>query len=190
MSTVISDIRQVVRYWWIFVLSGILLILFSLVVFNQPAATYAMLTIWFEIAFIVNGLLEIAFALSNYRSLHGWGWHLAGGLFDLLLGGLLISNPVLAAASLPLFAGFWLLFRSIAIVGRTFDLAAAEWTDRGWLLGLGAAGLILSFLILYNPVLGAFTLVTWTALALFCIGVFYIYLGFHLKKFHRGRKNP
>src|SRR5579859_4754812 len=112
MSIFISDIRQVIRYWWIFPVSGTLLILFSVIVFIHPAATYAGLSIYFEIAFVVNGLLEIIFALNNHHSIQGWGWHLAGGIFDLLVGLLLVSNPVLAAVSLPLFAGFWLLFRS------------------------------------------------------------------------------
>jgi len=186
----ISEIRQVIRYWWIFPTSGTLLILFGAIVFAYSAAAYAGLTIYFEIAFVVNGVLEIVFALSNFRSMHGWGWHMAGGIFDLLVGVLLVSNPILAAVSLPFFAGFWLLFRSVSIIGRVFDLTTMPWSERSLLLVLGAAGLIFSFMILYNPVLGALTLITWTALALFTIGVFYIYLGLHLRKLREEeRKN-
>src|SRR5215469_9853954 len=93
----ITDIRKVINYWWIFIVLGALLIIFGLIVMNHPVATFAELTIFFSIAFIVNGLLEIAFAISNYRSVHGWGWHLAGGILDLVLGLILILTPVLAA---------------------------------------------------------------------------------------------
>ena len=178
---IVSDVRKVIRYWWIFIALGSLLILFGILVFNHPAATYANLTIFFEIAFLINGILELSFALGNYRSVHGWGWHLAGGIFDLMVGILLVSNPILAAVSLPLFAGFWLLFRSIAIIGRLFELPLDK-HERVSMLLLGLAGLVFSFMILYNPVLGAFTLVTWTSFALITIGLFYIFLGLHLKK--------
>ncbi|HWB92227.1 MAG TPA: DUF308 domain-containing protein [Puia sp.] len=179
---VITEIRQVVRYWWLFIVLGCALIVLGLGVMNQPVATFAGLSIIFECVFIVNGLLEIAFAISNYRSVHGWGWHLAGGILDLVIGALLIVNPVITAVALPYFVGFWLLFRSIAIIGRCFDLPVI-WPERAWMALLGVAGLIFSFMILWDPRLGVFSLVVWTAFAFITIGLFYIFLGLHLRKF-------
>jgi uncharacterized membrane protein HdeD (DUF308 family) len=183
MNKIISDIRQIIRYWWGFLVSGTALIFFGLFVIAHPAGTYAALSFYFTIAFLLNGVLEISFALINRRALRGWGWHLSGGLFDLAIGVLLVSDPVIAATAMSWFAGFWLLFRSISIIGRSFDLPLAEWQERLWMFLLGLAALVFSFMILYNPVLGAFTLVTWTALALISVGLFYIYLGVHLRKF-------
>lgn len=177
---IISEIRSVIRYWWIFIVLGSLLILFGLFIFNHPVATFAELSIFFALTFIVNGLLEIAFAMGNYRSVHGWGWHLAGGIFDLMIGGVLIINPILAAVSLPLFVGFWLMFRSIAIIGRCFDLPVI-WPEQAWMTVPGIAGLVFSFMILYNPALGAFSIVIWASFALISIGLFYIFLGLHLR---------
>lgn len=187
MSTIISEFRQIVRYWWIFAVSGTLLIVFGLLVFTFPSAAYGALTVYFIAAFVINGLAEIGFGILNRRRIHGWGWHLAGGLFDLTAGLMLLCIPVLAAVSLPLFAGFWLLFRSIAIIGRSFDLATIVAPERGWMQLLGLAGLVFSFMIVYNPSLGAFTLITWTALALLAIGLFYIFLGWHLREFYTPR---
>jgi uncharacterized membrane protein HdeD (DUF308 family) len=112
---------------------------------------------------------------------HGWGWHLAGGIFDLVIGGILLTNPVLAAVSLPLFAGIWLLFRSIAIIGRCFDLPL-QWPEKMWMGVLGTTGLIFSLMIFYSPGLGVFSVVVWAAFALISIGLFYIFLGLHLRK--------
>ncbi|MDR3714221.1 MAG: DUF308 domain-containing protein [Puia sp.] len=181
----ISEFRQVIRYWWIFLLLGAMLIFFGVGVFNHPVATYADLTIFFELAFVVNGLLEISFALLNRRSASGWGWHLAGGIFDLLMGILLVSNPILAAVSLPLFVSLWLLLRSISMIGRQFDLPVGG-GERLWMLFLGLCGIAFSFLIFYNPALGALTLVTWTSFALIAMGLFYISLGFALRKIRKG----
>ena len=179
---IITEIRQVVRYWWIFIVLGSVLIVLGLSVMNHPLATYAGLSVIFATIFIVNGLLEIAFGVGNYRSVHGWGWHLAGGILDLMIGALLVVNPVITAVALPYFVGFWLMFRSIAVIGRCFDLPVM-WPEKGWLMLLGVAGVIFSFMILWNPALGIFTLVVWTAFAFISIGLFYIFFGLHLKKF-------
>ena len=107
---------------------------------------------------------------------------LHGGMETIAYCMLAASGLVLAAVSLPYFAGFWLMFRSIAVIGRSFDLPTMKRPERLWMLVLGIAGLVFSFMILYNPVLGAFTLLTWTALALMAIGLFYIFLGLHFRK--------
>jgi len=178
--SMISEIRSVVRYWWLFLLLGALLMLFGLLVFDQPGMGYGNLTPYFVIAFLINGLFELGFALSNRGSVRGWIWHLAGGVFDLVAAGVLFFTPVLAAVSLPLFAGCWLLFRSVSIVGRCFDMPVV-WQERIWMTVLGVAGLVFSFLLLYGappPVSGLFL---WTGSALLSIGLFYIFLGIHLR---------
>jgi uncharacterized membrane protein HdeD (DUF308 family) len=178
--SMISEVRSVVRYWWLFVLLGSLLIFFGLLVFDLPGLGYANLTLYFVVAFLINGLSELGFAVNNRGTVRGWVWHLAAGIFDLLAAGVLFFTPVLAAVSLPLFAGSWLLFRSIAIVGRCFDLPVA-WEERLWMTMLGVAGLAFSFLVLYDasPVRGGLFL--WTGCALLSIGLFYIFLGVHLR---------
>ncbi|HVS98394.1 MAG TPA: DUF308 domain-containing protein [Puia sp.] len=179
--SMITSFRQVVRYWWVFIALGSSLIIFGLLLMAFPAAHFATLGIFFQIAIVINGTLEIGFALTNYRSVHGWAWHLAGGIFDLLIGGLLLFDPVITAVSLPLFVGFWLLFRSIAIVGRCFDLPAV-WPETAWMGLLGLAGLAFSFLILYNPALDVANLILLASLALISIGLFYVFLGSHFRQ--------
>jgi uncharacterized membrane protein HdeD (DUF308 family) len=46
----------------------------------------------------------------------------------------------------------------------------------------GLAGICFSFLMLYNPTLGVVSLVALAALALIAIGIFYIFLGLHLRQ--------
>ncbi|HVU94135.1 MAG TPA: DUF308 domain-containing protein [Puia sp.] len=184
--SMISEVRSVVRYWWLFLLVGMALLVFSLVVFGHPVASYGSLSPYFELAFVINGLAETGFALGNRRAVHGWGWHLAGGFFDLLVAGVLFFTPVLAAVSLPFFAGFWLLFRSISIAGRCFDLPVI-WQEKVWMALLGVAGLVFSFLVLYNPVPGNDGLSLWTACALLSVGLFYLFFGIHLRSWKDGR---
>jgi uncharacterized membrane protein HdeD (DUF308 family) len=178
--SILANVRTVIRYWWIFLLLGTLLIIFGALVFTFPAKAYADLTLFFILAFALNGLFELVFALTNHKKIAGWGWHLAGGIFDLAAAAVLFFTPVLAAVSLPLFAGFWLLFRSIAIVGRCFDLPVT-WPEKAGMLTLALGGVVFSFLILYYPVLGAVGLILWTGCALLTLGLFYTFLGLHLR---------
>ncbi|MCL6259856.1 hypothetical protein M3O96_12200 [Aquiflexum sp. TKW24L] len=52
----------------------------------------------------------------------------------------------------------------------------------GWLLASGALSVIFSMMILFNPTLGGLTIVVFTALAFFSLGLFNITLAFALKK--------
>jgi uncharacterized membrane protein HdeD (DUF308 family) len=181
----ISEVRSVVRYWWLFLLLGVLVLFFGLLVFALPGDGYGNLTPYFVIAFLMNGLFEGGFALSNRGLVQGWAWHLAGGAFDLLAAGVLYFTPVLAAVSLPLFAGCWLLLRSASIVGRCFDLPVI-WPEKIWMAMLGFAGLAFSFLVLYNAPPPGSGLFLWTSCALLSIGLFYIFLGIHLRGWKDG----
>jgi uncharacterized membrane protein HdeD (DUF308 family) len=101
MNTVFSQFGQIVRYWWLFLLSGSALIVFGVLVCLMPVAAYATLTGFFIAAFVLNGMAEIGFGVMNRGAIGGWGWHLAGGIFDFAAGLLLLVVPVLAAVALP-----------------------------------------------------------------------------------------
>jgi uncharacterized membrane protein HdeD (DUF308 family) len=154
--------------------------MFSILVLTHAVTTFAGLAIFFQIAFAVNGLIEIGFVQINRRSLRGWGWHLAGGIID-LAAAILLVNPVLAVVTLPVFAGGWLLFRSIAIIARSSLLAPTAPGQKGWMIMWGFAGLVFASFILYTPTSSVLPLLTWTGLGLLVIGIFYISLGFYLR---------
>lgn len=181
MDNMLSAIHSKIHNWWIFLLSGILLILLGCWVLIHPLAAYAGMSIYFSVALLVNGLFEIFFSITNRKLIHGWGWYLAGGIVDLAIGVILVSNLLLAATSLALLVGFWLIYRSVLAFGRSIQLKQMGLPDWGWLMVIGVIGLILSFMIIYNPLLGASTLVVWTGLALLAGGIFYIYFSFRLR---------
>jgi uncharacterized membrane protein HdeD (DUF308 family) len=184
--SMITEIKSITRYWWLFLPLGLVLIAFGLLVFTYLGTSYGNLAPYFVIAFLVNGVAETGFALANHHTIHGWGWHLAGGIFDLLAAAVLFFTPVLAAVSLPFFSGFWLLFRSISIAGRCFDLPVI-WQEKLWMALLGTAGLVFSFLILYNPIAGRDGITLWTGCALLSIGLFYLFFGIHLRGWKNGK---
>ncbi|MER3317146.1 MAG: HdeD family acid-resistance protein [Allomuricauda sp.] len=186
--TTLNTVRSATKNWWLSVLIGILYIFVGAWVFKTPLESYISLSIVFSAFIFVSGIFEIVFSISNRKEMDGWGWYLAGGILDFILGILLISSPVLTMAILPYFVGFWLLFRGIMALGASIQLGTLGVPGWGWLLVSGIATLIFSFLVLANPIFGGLSIVYMTAMAFIMIGIFRILLGFGLRKMRKSAK--
>ena len=182
MSNVIDQITTTIKNWWLYLIFGILLIAFSIWVVMTPLESYLGLAFAFSILVFANGVSHIYFSVSNRKDLDGWGWYLASGIMELIVGLILVVYPELTVVSLPFIIGFWLMFKSWFMVGTAFDLRRYGFLDWGWLLLLGIMLGILSFIMVVYPVLGGFTIVGWTAIAFLIFGISYIMLSLKLKK--------
>lgn len=112
-----------------------------------------------------------------------WGWMLAYGLLLVLIGGLAIAQPFITSFAAGLFLGCVLLGSGIVnlIAGITNHGWHGRWLDILWgLLSILAGGVML-----WNPMVGAFTLV-WTMGVWFIIsGILELLFGFGLS-YQRG----
>ena len=145
---ILSDIfRRSVKYWWISVLTGLLAIALGILFISTPQSALLSLAMLFAIGFLANGIFELAFTLSNKKSISGWGWNLVGAIIDILLGLLLISVPGITVFVLIYFVGFWLLFRSIWGLGASLELQTLGIKGWGWLLAFAILGVLFSFLL-------------------------------------------
>ncbi len=175
-----SSIKLVSPYWWLMLLGGLALIALGVWTFASPATAYLSLSLLFAIGILIAGILEIIFSLSA-TFVPGWGWLLAGGLFDSFIGGYLLAYPVLTMVVLPLLVGVWILFRGFMAVGHAFDARSRKLTGWGWLLFTGIVVILLAMLILANPAWGVVNIILWTGLAFIFAGIFRVYLSFRLR---------
>ncbi|MCC9073627.1 HdeD family acid-resistance protein [Flavobacterium sp. F-65] len=183
-NSLFKKVKKAIDYWYIPLLVGLLFVGIGVWSFITPLAAYLTLAFLFSISFLASGVFEIIFALSNRKKIDNWGWTLASGILGLVVGILLISNPLISITILPLYVGFVILFRSIMAIVIAFDLKSYRVPDWGNLLVLGILGIIFSFILLWNPIFAGLSLVYWTAFAFIAIGAFYIYFSFKLKKIH------
>jgi uncharacterized membrane protein HdeD (DUF308 family) len=165
----------------VYLLAGIGLFGLGIWVLSSPGAAFLGLTIYFATLVLFNGVANTIFALSNRARLRGWGWLLALGGAEILFGLYLLSQPIVAAGTLAFVIGFWLLLRSGATVANAFTLRRLGYRNWGWTLALGLVGVVLAFLVLSNPAIGALGAVTWLALALLVLGVAAFVLGLRLR---------
>jgi uncharacterized membrane protein HdeD (DUF308 family) len=134
------------------------------------------------IHFLITGIIEIVYAIFNRKGIANRGWALAGGIIDLLVGILLVSQPQMSMVILPVYIGFGILFRSIIAIGWSIELKRQEVGDWGNLLGIGILGSVFAFIMLWDPLFAGMTLVIYTAIAFLMIGLFQIYLAIRLRK--------
>lgn len=182
MSNIISQSIKTIKHWWLFLLSGILLILGSIYVFSTPQESYLSLAWLFSLLVFANGISNVIFSIANSKQLKGWGWYLTGGIFEVLIGVLLLSYPAITIILLPVFVGFWLLFKGINMIGNSFELKDLGILDWGWFLLLGVALVVVATSMILLPIIGHYTVIILTGFGLFILGLANIMLAFKLKK--------
>ena len=132
--------------------------------------------------------LEILFAVTNRKNISSWGWYLASGIIDLILGIYLMANIGLSMAVLPFIVAFWLMFRGFASTGYAMDLKRYGTRNWGWYMAFGVLAILCSIGIIWQPGLGALSLVYMIAYTLLIIGIFRVMLSFELKSLHKRNK--
>ena len=181
MGTIFGTVISSVKNWWWFIIKGLLMFVAGAAIFARPAEGYVSLSILFSVVIIAVGFTQIFFAVGNSGVLKGWGWTLASGIIDVLIGGYLISFPVVTMATLPFILGFWLMFRSFYLIGASIDLQSLNVPGWGWLLVGGILLVILSLVILYYPAAGAISIIAYSGSAFIVGGIFNVVLAFKLK---------
>ena len=93
-------------------LSGVLSIVVGLLFLRAPVGALAALTLLIASFLMVGGIFKIVAALS-YR-FAAWGWSLAGGIIDVILGVMIWQQwPASALWVIGLFVGINLVFRGV-----------------------------------------------------------------------------
>jgi uncharacterized membrane protein HdeD (DUF308 family) len=83
---------------------------------------------------------------------------------------------------LPVFVGFWLLFRGINVIGTALELKKSGVLDWGWFLLFGTALIYTASTMILLPIIGHFTVLILTGFGLFVLGVSNIVLAMKLRK--------
>ena len=175
-------VRDTVKHWYIPLIAGIIFVITGIYTVSQPLDSYLALSVIFSISFLLTGVMEIYFAIANRQQVDNWGWNLAMGILDFIVGMILLSNPALSMATLPLFVGFIILFRSISAISYGIDLRHYAIKSWGWVVFYGIIGVILALAMIFNPVFGGINIVVWTAIAFIITGLYSIQLSLALRR--------
>lgn len=181
MTNVLKNVEKIIKYWWVGLILGILFILLGIWVFKTPIESFVALSIFFAFTYLISGIGRIFFSLSNRKELEGWGWLLAGGLLETLLGLALFANPGVSMIVLAFFVGFWLMFNGITTISTSIDLKKYQKKGWVWILISGILSTILAFMVLVNPLYAVSFLGIFIALSLIFSGLAQIMISMELR---------
>lgn len=185
-DALIENSKQAVRYWWLMLVTGLLLLSIGILIFVYPQQSYLGLALLFGWVMLLSGLFQIALTASNRHFLTGRGWMLAGAIIEIVLGFILIFNIALSEATMPVFLGFWLLFRGFNAIGLGGDMDAMEIRGSGWTIASGVLLLLCALWILFQPlVFGTQAVIIWVGISLLLAGLASCALALQLRKAHR-----
>lgn len=135
---VVSGVAEMIGAFWswrwsgvfLHLLAGVLGVVVGLMFLRAPVDAVLALTLLLACLLMVGGVFQVAAAL-HYR-FAAWGWPLAGGIIDLVLGVLIwLEWPASGLWVIGLFVGISLLFRGLNWIGlglalRTLPPPGAE----------------------------------------------------------------
>lgn len=174
-----------VRHWWMYLIIGVLAFVLGIFMLTNPAITYEMMTLLFGLALVIFGIIELIAGLFSRNIFVSRAAVLIGAILNIVLGILLAANPGIAALTLPLILGMWMLYQSFMIISYAGDLKGFKVKGYGITLFCGIVLLILAVLILLRPVtIGMMTVAIYIALSFIIYGLSEIISAFRLKSIH------
>ena len=163
------------RYWWVFLLQGIILLALGFYMLFAPTNGFAALGLLFGLAILLIGIFELLRVVRD-RDQASRSWHLVIGVVDIILGIILVGHIGTSEAILRILIGLWFLFRGISL------MSFSRMTGRFWILSAGGVIIVLFGLaIIFEPIFGAVTIALITAIAFITTGLFDLVLGYRLK---------
>lgn len=174
--------KKQMKYWWLVLIKGIILIFLSFFIFGNPAGTLLGLALYIGISLMVTGVLLIITSISNRESDTQWGWNLAGGILDLIFGFILLSNPAVTATVLPFVVGFWMIFYGITLFVGSFG--SKKEGDKNWWVNLlgGILTVIVGYIVMSNIITGAIAITFWIGTGFMLFGIVNISIAFKMKR--------
>jgi uncharacterized membrane protein HdeD (DUF308 family) len=173
--SVTSEVPQIGRNWWLFLIVGVISILAGILALVWPDITLLALGLFVGIGLLFIGGLDIAEAIAgspDSRALTS-----IVGVLSIIAGIVCLRRPGESLLALVIVLGVYLIVEGVIRFIRAFQ----ELEDRAALMLLGIVDAILGILILSLPELSLVTLAILFALSLLIRGAFMVWVAFKLR---------
>ena len=172
------------RHWWVFLLRGIVAIVFAAAALLLPFTTLGSLILVLGIYLLVDGVAAI---VAGFRaaSNHGkWALLLLEGVVDIIAGLFALAMPALTLLVVILMLAAWSVVSGVLLLVSAFNLHGGHGR---WLMALAAIASIVWGVLLYVfPIAGSLVLTWWLGGYALAFGIMLIAFAFKL----RSRSSP
>lgn len=176
-----SDNRNTVlaRNWWAFALRGVLAILFGLVAIILPGAALLTLALFFAAYLFADGIFGIVSAVRAARRQERWGWLVAEGVLNLIVGAIAFLFPASAVLAFVFMTAAWAIITGAMMLASAFKVNPAF--GRWWLALGGIVSIIFGGLLILAPLIGAVVLTWWLGVYAIAFGIALLIFAFRLR---------
>lgn len=172
------------RWWWTFVLRGVIAIAFGVLAFLAPVWGIAILVALFAAWAIIDGIGSLIAGWRTRGQDRSWWLEILEGLVGVAAGVIALAVPEFAAQALVLIIGIWAILTGIIEIVLAVRLRRVI---RGeiWMALAGVASMLFGALIFLFPAAGALSLVWLIGAFAVVFGAFEIGLGWKLRSLPR-----
>lgn len=171
---------ELARWWWTFILRGMLAVAFGVLAFMAPAWGITVLVLLFAAWALVDGVTSIVTGIRSRGRDRSWWVEIVEGLIGIVAGVLAILFPAFAAEALVLIIAVW------AILTGIFEIVAAvrlreQISGEVWLGLAGVASILYGVVLFLFPDAGALGLAWLIGGFAIAFGAFLVVLGWRLR---------
>jgi uncharacterized membrane protein HdeD (DUF308 family) len=177
------DMRETIglaRWWWTFILRGVIAIGFGILAFLAPGIGIGLLVGLFAAWALIDGVNSLLTGIRTRGQDRSWWIEVLEGVVGVVAGLLALLFPVFAADILILLIAAW------AIVTGIFEIVLAVRlrrviTGEVWMALAGVASILFGVVIFLFPAAGALSIVWLIGSFAIAFGVFLVMLGWRLR---------
>lgn len=175
------------RYWWLYLLRGLLALLFGVSVIITavlfPGATIRALVILFGAYLVATGMVTLTSAII-YRPESLWGSLVLNGLLNVALGVLAFVWTELTAVALMVMFALWML--AIGLLDILFAIRMRRVVERQWTMAFsGVIAIVVGTLILIFPAIGLLGIMWLIGGFAAASGLFSMSCGWRMRRFRQ-----
>ena len=169
------------KNWWLLLLKGVMTILLGLILLLMPGPTIKLFSLITGIIITMSGLSLISGAFSHRRYNYEWTWWLMEGMVDLVIGILIILNPMEAVNVIVFILALWVLIMGIIQLITAINIQYHLPGNFIFILG-GVVAVIFGILLLAAPSSGIKGIVLIFSIFTILYGISQIYISILLRK--------
>jgi len=183
MAFGVSGTVELARWWWTFIVRGLLAIAFGILAFFAPGLGIAVLVGLFAAWALIDGATSIVAGIRTRGRDRSWWLEILEGIAGVAAGALALIFPLFAAEVLVLIIAAW------AIITGIFEIVAAvrlreQIRGEVWLGLAGVVSILFGIVLVLFPGTGALGLVWLIGGSALVFGAFLIILGWRLRGIH------
>ena len=168
------------RSWWVFLLYGLMAIVFGLFALFQPQATMRVVMLAVGLLALGDGLVSLLTVFRKGTALPAW-LLLVYAAISIGFGLLLLFQTQAVATFVIWLLAAWLIVAGLARI--VFAVQMRRVVEGNWLLALsGVLALLLGLLFLLRPNIGVATIAIWLGIGALLYGALQLALAFYMRR--------